>query len=124
MGQKKFDRNLARRRKHVSIRKKISGSDTRPRLVVFRSARNIYAQLVDDVHQRTITGISSLNQDLRKDLKGAKSKAEAAFLVGKALAEKARKLKIERVVFDRGGYLYHGRVKALADGAREGGLKF
>ncbi len=124
MGFKKFDKNLARRRKHRSIRKKISGTPERPRLVVFRSARNIYAQLVDDTQQRTITGISSLNKDLRSEIAKAKSKTEVAFLVGKAIAEKAKKLNIEKVVFDRAGYLYHGRVKALAEGAREGGLKF
>ncbi|MDQ7063768.1 MAG: 50S ribosomal protein L18 [candidate division KSB1 bacterium] len=124
MGFKRFDRELARKRKHRSIRKKITGSSERPRLVVFRSNKNIYAQLVDDSQQRTLTGISSLNKELQSEIQKAKSKTEVAFIVGKAIAEKAKKMKIEKVVFDRAGYLYHGRVKALAEGAREGGLKF
>lgn len=124
MGFKRFDREAARRRKHMSIRKKITGTPQRPRLVVFRSNKNIYAQLVDDTSQRTITGISSLNKGLADELKKAKTKTEVAFIVGKAIAARAKEHNIETVVFDRAGYLYHGRVKALAEGAREGGLKF
>lgn len=124
MGFKKVARNVARKAKHVSVRKKISGTAERPRINVFRSAKNIYAQLVDDRAARTITGISSLNKELAAEIKKAKSKTEIAYIVGKALAQKAKEKKIESVVFDRGGYLYHGRVKALAEGAREGGLKF
>ncbi len=113
-----------RLRKKKHIRKRVRGTPERPRLVVFRSATNIYAQLVDDMAQRTITGVSSLSPGIREQAAKATSKVEQARLVGKAIAEKAKALKIERVVFDRGGYLYHGRVKALADAAREGGLIF
>jgi large subunit ribosomal protein L18 len=109
----------ARERRHRRIRGKVSGTAERPRLAVFRSNRGIFAQLVDDESGRTIAGASWLSL---KSFKG--SKTEQAAAVGKALAEVARKAGIEAVVFDRGGYLYHGRVKALAEGAREGGLKF
>lgn len=117
-------RKLARERKRKRIRKKTFGTSERPRLVVYRSSRHIYAQLVDDGSQRTLTGVSTLSPDLRPEVEKATSKVERARLVGKAIAARAKKLKIEKVVFDRGGYKYHGRVKALADGAREGGLVF
>ena len=110
----------ARLRRHRRVRGKIRGSAERPRLLVFRSNRGIFAQLVDDDSGRTLAASSWL--DLPKSFKG--SKTEQATEVGKALAAAAKKAGIEAVVFDRGGYLYHGRVKALADGAREGGLKF
>ncbi len=110
----------ARVRRHKRVRSKVSGTAERPRLVVFRSNRGIEAQLVDDASGRTVASASHLG--LPKSFKGDKSaQAEA---VGKALAAAAKKAGIEACVFDRGGYLYHGRVKALADGAREGGLKF
>jgi large subunit ribosomal protein L18 len=109
----------ARERRHRRIRGKVSGTAERPRLAVFRSNKGIFAQLVDDENGRTITGASWLGL---KSFEG--SKVEQAAEVGKALAEAAKKAGIETVVFDRGGYLYHGRVKALAEGAREGGLKF
>ena len=103
------------------IRKIVSGTETRPRLSVFRSNKEIYAQIVDDVTGKTISAASSRD----KDISSAKvSKTETATLVGKAIAEKALKAGIETISFDRGGYLYHGRVKSLADGAREAGLKF
>lgn len=124
MGYKNFNRTEARQRKHRSVRKKIVGTAGRPRLVVFKSARNIYAQLIDDSAQKTLTGVSSLNTELRLTVAKANSKTAVAAIVGKAIGEKAKALKIESVVFDRGGYIYHGRVKALADGARESGLKF
>ncbi|KAA3656300.1 MAG: 50S ribosomal protein L18 [Calditrichaeota bacterium] len=124
MGFKKTNRNVVRTRRHRSIRKKIVGTSERPRLSVFRSARNIYAQLVDDVNEKTITGVSTLNAGLKDQLDKSEGKIAQAGVVGKAIAEKAKDFNIERVVFDRGGYLYHGRVKALADAAREGGLKF
>lgn len=124
MGFKKADKRLARTKKHLSIRKKCFGTPERPRLVVFRSAKNIYAQLVDDVQHRTLTGVSSLAKGIRDDVAKAKSKKDVAFIVGQSIAKKAKSLKIDSVVFDRSGYLYHGRVKALAEGAREGGLKF
>jgi large subunit ribosomal protein L18 len=110
----------ARARRHHRIRRRIFGTAERPRLVVFRSNRGIQAQLVDDVEAKTL--VSAGHTQLKKTFKGNKSKQAAE--VGKLLAEKAKKAGIETVVFDRGGYLYHGRVKALADGAREGGLKF
>jgi len=109
----------ARERRHKRVRSKVFGSAERPRLVVFRSNRGIEAQLVDDVESKTLAAASWLNL---KSFKGDKT-AQAAE-VGKRLAHKAKEAGIETVVFDRGGYLYHGRVKALADAAREGGLKF
>ena len=110
----------ARIRRHKRVRGKVFGTAERPRLVVFRSNRGIEAQLVDDLEGRTLAGASWLQ--LKKSFKGNKS-AQAAE-VGKELATRAKDAGIETVVFDRGGYLYHGRVKALAEGAREGGLKF
>jgi large subunit ribosomal protein L18 len=110
----------ARERRHRRIRGKVRGTAERPRLAVFRSNKGIFAQLVDDESGRTIAGASWLG--LAKSFKG--SKVEQSAEVGKAVAAAAKKAGIETVVFDRGGYLYHGRVKALAEGAREGGLKF
>ena len=110
----------ARLGRHRRVRGKIAGTAQRPRLVVFRSNRGIFAQLVDDDSGRTLAGASWVT--LPKSFKG--DKTEQAREVGKAIAAAAKKAGLERVVFDRGGYLYHGRVKALADGAREGGLKF
>ena len=110
----------ARERRHQRVRGKVSGTAERPRLVVFRSNRGIEAQLVDDLEGKTLAAASWLN--LKKTFKGSKS--EQAAEVGKLLAANAKKANVETVVFDRGGYLYHGRVKALAEGAREGGLTF
>ena len=110
----------ARNRRHHRVRRRIFGTAERPRLVVFRSNRGIQAQLVDDLEAKTL--VSAGHTQLKKTFKGNKS--EQAAEVGKLLAEKAKKAGIETIVFDRGGYLYHGRVKALADGAREGGLTF
>jgi large subunit ribosomal protein L18 len=110
----------ARERRHRRVRGRVEGTAERPRLVVFRSNRGIEAQLVDDLGGKTVAAASWLN--LKKSFKG--DKTEQAAEVGKLLAANAKKAKVETVVFDRGGYLYHGRVKALADGAREGGLKF
>jgi large subunit ribosomal protein L18 len=110
----------ARLRRHRRVRGKVRGSAERPRLQVFRSNRGIFAQLIDDDAGRTVAAASWL--DLPKSFKGAK--AEQAAEVGKRLAAAAKKAGVEDVVFDRGGYLYHGRVKALAEGAREGGLTF
>ena len=110
----------ARKRRHTRVRSKMHGTAERPRLVVFRSNKGVSAQLVDDDNGRTLAAAGWLQ--LKKSFKGDKS-AQAAE-VGKLLAANAKKAGIEAVVFDRGGYLYHGRVKALADGAREGGLKF
>lgn len=114
-------KNERRERIRFRIRKSVSGTEQRPRLAVFRSNKEIYAQLIDDVNGRTITAASSRD----KDIDTAKvNKSEAAKLVGKSIAEKAIKAGVETITFDRGGYLYHGRVKSLAEGAREGGLKF
>ena len=110
----------ARARRHRRVRGKLAGNAERPRLVVFRSNRGISAQLVDDLDGRTLAAASWLQ--LKKSFKG--NKTEQATEVGKLLAANAKKAGVERVVFDRAGYLYHGRVKALADGAREGGLTF
>jgi large subunit ribosomal protein L18 len=110
----------ARERRHRRVRGKLFGTAERPRLVVFRSNRGIEAQLVDDLEGKTLAAASWLQ--LKKGFKG--SKTEQAAEVGKLLAQNAKQAGVETVVFDRGGYLYHGRVKALADAAREGGLKF
>jgi large subunit ribosomal protein L18 len=110
-----------RQRLRFRIRKTVSGTPERPRLAVFRSNKEIYAQIIDDVNGKTLAAASSRD----KDIQSAKvSKSEAAKLVGKAIAEKALKAGIDAISFDRGGNLYHGRVKSLAEGAREGGLKF
>jgi large subunit ribosomal protein L18 len=110
----------ARERRHRRVRRKIVGTAERPRLAVFRSNRGIEAQLVDDLAGRTLASANHLA--LKKSFKGTKS--DQASEVGKLLAANAKQAGVETVVFDRGGYLYHGRVKALADGAREGGLRF
>ena len=117
---KKFDRNAQRVKRHVRVRAKISGTPERPRLNVFRSNANIYAQIIDDVNGVTLTSASTLE----KEFEGATGNAEAAKKVGQKLAERAKDKGITQVVFDRGGYIYHGRVAALAEGAREGGLEF
>jgi len=111
------------RRKRIRnrIRKIVSGTESRPRLSVFRSNKEIYAQIVDDVTGKTISAASSRDKDI---LSAKGNKTEKATLVGKAIAEKAIKAGVETISFDRGGYLYHGRVKSLAEGAREAGLKF
>ena len=113
----------ARERRRRRVRMKLSGTSERPRLNVFRSLDNIYAQIIDDVEGHTLVSASSLDKELRSEMSD-KSKKEQADMVGKTVAERAKAAGIETVVFDRGGFLYHGRVKALADGAREGGLKF
>ena len=112
-----------RRRIHQRIRRKISGTSARPRLCVFRSLNHIYAQVVDDSVSRTLAAASTAEKDVRGQSKGTGNIA-AAKVVGKVIAERARAKGVESVVFDRGGYPYHGRVKALADAARENGLKF
>jgi len=114
---------IARKRRHRRIRTKISGTSERPRLNVFRSLDHIYAQVIDDVSGNTIASASTIDKGLRLDLDG-KTKKEQAALVGKTVAERAKVAGISAVLFDRGGYLYHGRVQALAEGAREGGLDF
>ena len=116
----KVNKNAMRLKRHVRVRGKISGTPARPRLNVFRSNANIYAQIIDDVNGVTLVAANTLE----KEFEGATGNAEAAKKVGMAIAERAKAKGIEEVVFDRGGYVYHGRVAALAEGAREGGLKF
>jgi large subunit ribosomal protein L18 len=113
-----FDRKAARRRRHRRVRAKLKGTAQRPRLAVYRSLHHVYAQIIDDESGRTLAAASTLQ--LRS---GAKN-VEAAAAVGRAIAERAKTVGVTRVVFDRGGFLYHGRVKALADAAREAGLEF
>ncbi len=117
---KKYDSNAQRLKRHKRVRAKLSGTAERPRLNVFRSSQHIYAQVIDDVTGRTLAAAGS-NE---KDFGAYGGNCDAAKKVGLLVAERARKAGVETVVFDRGGYLFHGRVKALADGAREGGLKF
>ena len=112
--------NAQRLKRHKRVRAKISGTPECPRLNVFRSEKNIYAQIIDDTKGVTLCAASSVE----KDFEGSGSNKEGARKVGKLIAERAKAKGIEDVVFDRGGYIYHGRVKALAEGAREGGLKF
>jgi large subunit ribosomal protein L18 len=116
-------RAAARLRRHARVRKNVAGTPERPRLNVFRSLTGIYAQVIDDQAGHTLVSASTLDKDLRDKIKGMK-KSEQAKLVGRTVAERALSKGIETVVFDRGGYRYIGRVKALADGAREGGLRF
>ena len=118
---KKVSRNEMRKVRHARIRENISGTSERPRLCVFRSNANIEAQIIDDVKGVTLVSASSLEKEL--NLKNG-GNIEAAKVIGTEIAKRAKKAKIKAVVFDRGGYLYHGRVKALAEAAREGGLKF
>jgi large subunit ribosomal protein L18 len=119
----KESRNMKRTRRHGRVRKKISGTAERPRLNVFRSLNQIYAQVIDDERGHTITAVSTIEQVVQSKLKGL-NKTEQAALVGQELGKKAKKAGIKKVVFDRGGYRYHGRVKALAEAAREAGLEF
>lgn len=118
-----IDSRAARARRHRRIRARLSGTAERPRLNVFRSLNNIYAQVIDDVAGRTLVSSSTLDADVKAQGDG-KTKSDLAVLVGTVVATKAQAAGIEAVVFDRGGYLYHGRVKALADAARAAGLRF
>ena len=118
---KKVGSNVARKRRHLRVRKKISGTSARPRLNVYRSLKNIYAQIIDDTKGVTLAAASSLDESLKGSYGGNKDAAKA---VGKLIAEKAIAAGITEVIFDRSGYLYHGRIQELAEGAREGGLKF
>ena len=121
----KKSRRLQRQRRHWRVRNKVEGSAERPRLVVSRSLKNIEGQIVDDMAGKTLVGVSTLAPELRDfSAEGQNRRVEAAYAAGKLLGERAKSQGIETVVFDRGGYKYHGRVKAFADGAREGGLEF
>lgn len=122
---KKKSRNLARKRRHITVRKKISGTVDVPRVSVFRSAKHIYAQLVDDTAEVTLLQASTMFSETKKRLSGENmKKTEVAKEVGKHLGEMALGKGIKKVRFDRGGYAYHGRVKSLADGIRESGVEF
>ena len=116
----RIDKKAMRLKRHVRVRGKVSGTPERPRLNVFRSNANIYAQIIDDVNGVTLASANTLE----KEFEGLTGNCEGAKKVGQVLAERAKAKGIENVVFDRGGYVYHGRVQALAEGAREGGLKF
>ncbi|MBR5039518.1 MAG: 50S ribosomal protein L18 [Clostridiales bacterium] len=119
----KIDKNAIRRRKHVRVRNKIAGTSSRPRLCVFRSNTNIYAQIIDDEAGKTLVSASSLDKEVKASIENGSNK-EGAAAVGKKIAERALAANINEVVFDRGGYIFHGRVAALAEAAREAGLKF
>ncbi len=120
---KKIDKNEERLRRHTRVRKKISGTAETPRLSVYRSLNHVYAQVIDDVKGVTLCSASTMDKEVKGEIKDM-TKTDAAKLVGKKVAERAVAKGIKDVVFDRGGYLYTGRVQALADGAREGGLNF
>ena len=120
---KKPAKNDVRKRIHVRVRKKVSGTMEKPRLNVFRSVNHIYAQVIDDTEGNTLAAASSLDAEIKKTLKSGGNK-EAAKAVGTLIAKKAAEKGIKTVVFDRGGYIYHGRIKELAEAAREGGLDF
>lgn len=123
MAELKLDKMVARRRRHLRIRRKVIGTLERPRLCVYRSLKHIYAQVIDDAAGRVLVSVSSNSKEAREG--GASGgNVPSARVVGQLIAEKAKAAGINQVIFDRGGYLYHGRVKALADGAREKGLKF
>ncbi len=113
----------AKQRRHIRVRKTVAGTPERPRLAVFRSLNHIYAQIIDDTAGRTLAAASDLEKDVRAALDG-KKKAEVATLVGQSVAKKAKEAGIRAVVFDRGGFRYHGRVKALAEAVRKGGVNF
>jgi large subunit ribosomal protein L18 len=119
--KKTSEKQLGRARRHRRVRKKVTGTAERPRLSVFRSNRHIYAQIIDDASGATLVSASTMEKDLQL---AGKNKTEAAAEVGRAIAGRAREKGVDRVIFERGGNLYHGRVKALAEAAREGGLVF
>ncbi len=119
----RIDKNADRQRRHARVRKHISGTAERPRLSVYRSSKNIYVQFIDDVNGVTLASCSTLEKSVKAEVAG-KKKTEAAKIVGKIAAERAKEKGIATVVFDRGGYNYTGRIRSLADGAREAGLEF
>jgi large subunit ribosomal protein L18 len=119
----KTDTRLARKRRHIRVRAKVSGTPTRPRLCVFRSLKHVHAQIIDDSTGHTMVSASSLDSEIRDKIAG-KKKTENAELVGSLLAQRALNKGIKQIAFDRGGYQYHGRIKALAEAARKAGLDF
>lgn len=121
--EKRKEKSKERERKKKRIKKRMQISSDRPRLSVFKSSKHIYAQIVDDLNRKVLAYASSLSKDLKGSIKSG-GNVEGAALVGELLAKQAKKNKVEKVIFDRSGYIYHGRIKALADAARKGGLKF
>jgi len=117
------EKRLARKRRHIRVRKRVSGTAERPRLNVFRSSKHIHAQIIDDTRGHTLVAVSTIDAEVRAQVDD-KDKTAQAKVVGQVLAQRAQAAGIDQVVFDRGGYMYHGRVKALAEAAREGGLHF
>jgi len=118
------DKREDRLKRKKRVRKKIKGTPERPRLTVFKTATHIYAQIIEDSVGRTLVAASTISKDLKSKTKGISGNTKGAILVGESIGKKGRKKRIKKVVFDRNGFLYHGRVKALADAARENGLKF
>ncbi|MDP3879653.1 MAG: 50S ribosomal protein L18 [Dehalococcoidales bacterium] len=114
---------VARRRRHIRVRAKVKGTPPQPRLCIFRSLKHVYAQVIDDTQGQTLTSASTLDQEIREAAAG-KSRTDKAELVGALIARRALSKGINRIAFDRGGYQYHGNIKAMADAARKGGLKF
>lgn len=121
---KKVDKNKARKKRHLRVRRRLTGTAERPRLNVFRSGKHIYAQLIDDEQRVTVASASTLDKSLSEQINNNGGNVEAAKQVGELIAKRAKEAGYQVVVFDRGGYLYHGRIKALADAAREAGLTF
>ncbi len=117
-------RAKSREKRKRRVRRKVVGTSERPRLSVFRSAKNIYAQIIDDTSFNTLVQVSTISKDVREQLKGKSGNKEGASMIGKLIAERAQEKGIKKVIFDRNGFLYHGRVKSLAEAAREGGLEF
>ncbi len=124
MPDKVLKKKETKERRHKHILKHLRGSENRPRLVVYRSNKHIYAQVVDDTKQQTLFSASTLSKSITTEIEKTKSKVEQAKIIGKYIAGLAKEKGVQQIVFDRAGYLYHGRVKALAEGAREGGLVF
>jgi len=121
---KPFDRKAKRLKRHLAIRRRISGTPTTPRLAVFVSGKHAYAQIIDDEHSRTLVSASTTEKEIKEALNGKTWNKAAARHIGKEIGKRALEMGITKVVFDRGGFLYHGRIKEIADGARESGLKF
>ncbi len=119
-----ISKSEARQKRRKRVRNKVRGTSERPRLMVFRSSRNIYAQIIDDITFSTLVDASSISKDIKSQLAGKGGNKEGASIIGKYIAQRAQEKGIKRVVFDRNGFLYHGRVKALAEAAREHGLEF
>lgn len=121
---KSYKHRIARKKRHRRVRRKLHGTPEKPRLCVFRSHRNIYAQIIDDTNHKTLISASTLSPEYKEKDTEAMKKVDQSKIVGAIIAEKAKEAGIQEVIFDRNGYLYHGRVKALADAARENGLQF